>query len=202
MKKTLLLLSAIAIVLTTTISCKKKEPKMDLKETSFTIDNNKTEINWTAFKTTDKVPVKGKFTKLNISNNVQGKTQTEALNGVEFSIPVSSIFSNNPDRDHKLKTLFFGAMQNTELLSGTIHMSTDISGYVDFSMNGVIEKLPFTYTSSENHIEIKTIMNTDTWQAQAALASLNQACFDLHKGADGVSKTWSDVAIDISVYFK
>ena len=32
-----------------------------------------------------------------------------------------------------------------------------------------------------------------------ALASLNKACYDLHTGSDGVSKTWEDVAIKASV---
>jgi hypothetical protein len=201
MKKIILAFSILTLVFSIS-SCKKKESKKAPTEKTFTIDANKTDINWTAFKTTDKVPVKGKFTKLNITKNKGGTSYSEALNGTEFSIPVSSIFSNNAGRDYKLKTLFFGVMKNTELLSGTIYITDKISGYVDFSMNGVIEKLAFSYTVSANSIEIKTIMNTDSWQAQSAIASINNACLELHKGADGISKTWSDVAIDLSVYFK
>ena len=92
-------------------------------------------------------------------------------------------------------------MKNAEILSGTIHIDTPQSGYVDFSMNGIIEKLPFSYSANETTLQIKTIMDTNTWQAQAAIESINKACYELHKGADGVSKTWSDVAIDISVFF-
>ena len=148
------------------------------------------------------MPVKGKFKTINITNASAGKDFKDALDGTEFSIPVSSLFTNNVDRDYKLKTLFFGVMKNTELLSGTIHIVDATTGFVDFAMNGIIEKLPFSYTSSEKSIEIKSVMNTDTWQAQSAIASINNACFELHKGADGISKTWSDVAIDIAVYFK
>ena len=201
MKKLILAFSVLTLFFSYT-SCKKNTSKKNETEKNFTVDANKTDINWTAFKTTSKAPVKGKFTKLNITKSNTGSTFSEALNGVEFSIPVSSIFSNNPDRDNKLKTLFFGVMKNADILSGTIHITNDMSGYVDFSMNGIVEKLSFSYTTSATSIEIKTIMNTDSWQAQSAIASLNKACFELHKGADGVSKTWSDVAIDISVYFK
>lgn len=200
MKKHLIAFSVLTLVFSVT-ACKKKTSQTAPTEKNFTIDTNKTDINWTAFKTTDKVPVKGKFTKLNITTNKGGKTYSEALNGVDFSIPVSSIFSNNPDRDNKLKTLFFGVMKNSEILSGKIHITDNVSGFVDFSMNGVVDKLPFSYTTSDKFIQIKTIMNTDSWQAQTAIESLNKACFELHKGADGVSKTWSDVAIDITVYF-
>lgn len=203
MKKILLVITVLAISFSS-ISCKEKaskEKKTEKQEQTFTIDANKSEINWTAFKTTDKVPVKGKFTKLTIKNSTPGKTFADALNGTEFSIPVSSLFTNNADRDHKLKTLFFGIMKNAEILSGTIHIDTPQSGYVDFSMNGIIEKLPFSYSANETSLQIKTIMDTNTWQAQAAIESINKACYELHKGADGVSKTWSDVAIDISVFF-
>ncbi len=201
MKKTILILLVATLALNLN-SCKKKAPEKVAPVKTFSIDADKTEVNWTAYKTTAKAPVKGKFTKLDIKNSKAAANLKEALNGAEFSIPVSSIFSNNPGRDTKLKTFFFGVMKNTSLLSGTIHVENDTKGYVDFSMNGVIEKLAFDYTVNETSIVIKAIMNTDTWQAQAAIESLNKACFELHKGTDGVSKTWSDVAIDITVAFK
>lgn len=198
MKKIYLLL--LIIIGTTTQSC--KEDEKTKKTGTLSVDKNRTEINWTAYKTTSKVPVSGKFTSLNIKNEIKGNTVKEALNNVEFSIPVSSIFSNNQDRDYKLKSLFFGVMKNTELLSGTMHIVDDFNGYADFSMNDIIEKLPFTYSVEGKTIEIKAVMNTDSWQAQSAIASINNACLELHKGSDGISKTWSDVGIAISVYFK
>jgi polyisoprenoid-binding protein YceI len=199
MKKIFVLVLIIASSISYT-SCK-SENKSKKNSNTFIVNANKSEINWTAYKTTDKVPVKGKFTELTITKNGSGNTITEALNTTEFSIPVSSVFSNNPDRDNKLKTLFFGAMKNTEILSGIISINNSTNGIVSLTMNGVTENLPFTFEVIENMIQIKAIMNTDSWQAQTAIASLNKACFDLHKGADGVSKTWSDVAIDINVYF-
>jgi len=45
-------------------------------------------------------------------------------------------------------------------------------------------------------------MNLDTWNGQTAVASLNEACKDLHKGADGVSKTWNEVAIEVTSSFQ
>lgn len=201
MKKIILIASLIVVAFSST-SCKKKAKKDAAAKQEITIDASKTVVNWTAYKTTQKVPVKGQFQKLIITKNGSGNTPSDALNGTEFSIPVSSIFSNNPDRDHKLKTLFFGVMKNAEVLSGTIHIENDNTGFVDFNMNGVIEKLPFSYTQNGSTLEIQSVMHTDTWQAQAAIESINKACFELHKGPDGVSKTWSDVGINISVAFK
>jgi hypothetical protein len=201
--KKLVFLLAVLIVSSQFTACKNKEKKEETTEKKvYSIDTNKTEINWTAYKTTDKVPVSGKFIELTILKETAAENVADVLNGAEFSIPVSSIFSNNPDRDGKLKTIFFGAMKDTELLSGTIRIENKEEGFVDFKMNGIIEKLPFNYSVTDNVVSINAIMDTDTWKAQNALSALNEACFDLHKGADGVSKTWSDVAIAMTVYFK
>ncbi len=45
-------------------------------------------------------------------------------------------------------------------------------------------------------------MNVNNWDAKNALTSLNNECKDLHKGTDGVSKTWEEVAINISSTFE
>ena len=48
---------------------------------------------------------------------------------------------------------------------------------------------------------MKATMDITKWNAVEALNSLNIACKDLHKGADGVSKTWSEVALNIKSTF-
>jgi hypothetical protein len=49
---------------------------------------------------------------------------------------------------------------------------------------------------------VEGVINLEDFGAQAAVESINKACFDLHKGADGVSKTWSEVAISGAVLFE
>ena len=129
-------------------------------------------------------------------------TALEALNGAEFSIPISSLFTDEPVRDSKLKQLFFGVMDNTLSLSGTLNLVNNGTGSIDLLMNGVQQKVPITYIISGQLVELEGIMNLDDWKGQTALASINEACFDLHKGPDGVSKTWSEVAISAAVYLK
>jgi hypothetical protein len=42
-------------------------------------------------------------------------------------------------------------------------------------------------------------MNLENWDALAAVASINKACEALHTGKDGISKTWSEVAVHADV---
>ncbi|WP_299002686.1 YceI family protein [uncultured Tenacibaculum sp.] len=192
------------------VSCKseaKKETETTKEEVTaakkaFVLQDATNTVNWVAYKTTDKVPVKGQFQKVNITAGGEADTAKEAINNAEFSIPVSSIFTQDTSRDFKIKKFFFGVMDKTELLSGKLVLENDSIGYADLTMNSVTKKLPFKYTLNGKEFSLNATMNISDWQAQNALDSLNTACKDLHKGADGVSKTWDDVALNITSVFK
>ena len=48
---------------------------------------------------------------------------------------------------------------------------------------------------------MSTKMDVLNWNAKSSLDSLNYVCKELNKGLDGISKTWSEVAINISSSF-
>ncbi|MBT8317269.1 MAG: YceI family protein [Lutibacter sp.] len=196
----------ITLLLVTIISfssCKEKEKKEKATlEKGFTVEAKTTTINWIAYKTTSKVPVKGQFTKVSIENSKKSATAQEALNGLKFDIPVSSIFTQDTLRDSKLKKFFFGTMKDTNSIKGTISMNNETSGSVELTMNGVSQVLPITYVISDQMVTIEALMDLDNWQAQLALEALNVACYELHSGPDGISKTWSEVKIEVATYLK
>jgi len=196
LKKTTIISFAILFSLAT-ISCKKEVKK---EPTQFSVEQKTITVKWTGYKTTDKIAVNGQFKEINISNSNISSTAFEALNGAKFSIPVSSLFTDEQERDSKLKQLFFGVMEATLSLTGTLNLNNDGTGNIDLLMNGVQQTIPVTYIASGQLVEINGIMNLDNWNAQSALASLAKACFDLHKGPDGVSKTWNEVSIGAAVY--
>ena len=192
------------------VACKseaKKEntpaPKVEAKpKAAFVLQDADNKINWTAYKTTDKVAVGGEFQKVNITKGGEGNTVKEAINGAEFSILVSSIFTKDSSRDFKIRKSFFGAMLDTELISGNLILENDSIGHTNLKLNGVTKKLAFKYTIQGKVFNLKSTMNISDWNATEALNSLNGVCKDLHKGKDGVSKTWDDVALNITSTFK
>lgn len=206
MKKLFFAVLALSIVFTGCKSETKKEEKTQVKQVEetmpFSLKTAQNTIDWTAYKTTAKVAVNGKFKKVNITNGGSGNSVKEAVNGTEFSIPVSSIFTKDESRDFKIRKFFFGVMENTTLLSGKISLNDDNTGTVKITMNGVTQKLPFSYKIEGKTFSMNATMDINNWNAQKALASLNEACKVLHTGADGVSKTWSEVALNISSTFK
>ncbi|MGB0896473.1 MAG: YceI family protein [Flavobacteriaceae bacterium] len=196
-------------------SCKKENsnttptiPQQETtKQTNYSIDSEATEIHWTAYKTTDKKAVEGVFTKLNITESTPSITKQDVFKNLTFEIPVSSFFSNNDVRDNKIKTLFFGVMENTTLITGTFSKidGNNVNGHLtmNLNMNNNTVNVPLTYSINNNIITLNgTINNLLDWKMKQAFDSLHKSCELLHTGEDGISKTWQDVAIGATVVLK
>ncbi len=200
MKKILNLCLAATFTLILFSCAKEKKPVETSKTTaSYSVDGKNSSVQWTAYKTTDKVPVKGTFTEINITNSNDGGSSSAALEGLEFEIPVSSIFTKDTLRDSKLNTFFFAVMENTMSLKGSFSIKDETSGNLALTMNGMTKDLPFSYQMSQDTILIDTKMDLNLWQAQNAVESLHQACLALHTGPDGVSKTWDEVGVTAKI---
>ncbi len=156
-------------------------------------------MQWTAYKTTDRVPVKGTFKEVKIVSSTPSEDAAGALSDLGFEIPVNSIFTNDSIRDGKLQKFFFAVMENSMTLKGKFNVETENSGKLEISMNGLSKELPFNYEVEKDTIHVSAKMDLNEWGAQAALESLNEACKVLHTGADGVSKTWEDVALNAKI---
>ena len=197
MRKTILVL-AVSVLTLLTYSCKKeakKEVEQPKKVYQLTPDN--VSIHWTAYKMTEKVPVKGTFKKV-VFDKVAAATPVKTINDLKFSIPVSSIFSNDSIRDYKLVNSLFGTMKDTEKINGEISLGDNGKGTASITLNGLKKDVDVTYKEKEGTIEIHTVIDLDNWQAQAAIAALNEVCLEKHTGKDGKSVTWSEVAIDVT----
>ncbi|MGA9270848.1 MAG: YceI family protein [Lutimonas sp.] len=184
------------------ISCKNE--KKDTAETEkpavqFVASETGSSMEWTAYKTSDKVPVKGTFKEVKIVSSNAGDDAAGALSDLGFEIPVNSIFTNDTIRDGKLQRFFFAVMENSMTLKGKFKVESGNSGKLEISMNGLSKTLPFDYEVDQDTIHVSATMDLNEWGAQAALESLNEACKVLHTGADGVSKTWNDVALNAKI---
>jgi uncharacterized lipoprotein YehR (DUF1307 family) len=190
MKNLIPVLITLCFLLT---SCETKK-----KTEKFSVDAANSKIVWTAYKTTDKFPVEGQFTDVAVEKST-GENILNAIDGTEFNIPVSSIFTNNADRDQKISTFFFGVLVESMNLKGSLHIEEEGQAYAMISLNGLSEKLPMTYNVKGNTVSLNGTMDLNKWNAIPGVESINEACYELHKGADGISKTWDEVAIALSI---
>ncbi|WP_456421129.1 YceI family protein [Lutibacter sp.] len=201
--KKLHLIGLLLITIITISSCKEnKKKETEPSKKGYTVEPKTTTINWIAYKTTSKTPVKGQFTKVTIEHKNKATTVLNAINGLKFSIPVNSLSTKDTIRDKKLKKFFFGTMENTAEITGVITTNNENSGTVSLTMNKITQTLPISYSINDQMVTIEAVMNLDNWKAQLALKALNAACKDLHAGDDGISKTWSEVKIEVATYLK
>jgi hypothetical protein len=160
-----------------------------------------TDFNWTAYKFTEKVGVGGTFEEIAVSGTVESDNPLEVIKGLEFDIPISSINTQNPDRDMKIQKFFFGMLDGTENLSGNVVAingdETAGTAVVSVMMNEVSRDVEMEYTFENNTFNLSTVIDVMNWNAGIGIDSLNEACYELHTGGDGISKLWPEVKLEI-----
>ncbi len=175
-------------------------PQAYAKTCSYSPDESSLSVQWTGFKTTQKVPVPGKFLKAKNLKKIETSYPSlkALLKAVIVQVDITSADSGNPQRDETLKQKFFNVLKgnkiSTAFLTG-IKENADHSGSATMTLrfNKQTKKVPVTFTYLDGLVTVKGSFDILNFTAYRALESLNQACLELHKGADGVSKTWSEV---------
>ncbi len=204
----------LTLCLTTLVACKNdsKPTNTESKEGSTTqtsknckygVKTDEVQLNWTAYKTTKRVGVKGTFNDIQIKTANNTPDVSTLIRATAFMINAGTVNSKNEDRDVKLVKFFFEKMLGDNKITGSVKSvdgnDTAGNGMISLQMNGVSKETPFTYTVEEKMLTLTSEINTDLWNGQAAIESINKACEEKHKGEDGVSKTWADVSISVTV---
>ena len=162
-------------------------------------------VRWTAFKTNDKIAVGGQFNTVNVTVGDKSTKITDILETIKFNIPTASTNTSNEDRDAKIVASFFGAMDATDIILGQVKSAEGDNKQgictIYLTLNNVEKEVILNYTVSNDVIKLTGSIDVVDFGAENAVASLNEVCKDLHKGSDGISKTWSNVDLEIEASF-
>lgn len=160
----------------------------------FSINESSLKLQWTAFKTSEKLAVKGEFTKFKmLAGPVEGGLN-QAVRGVKFQVDKLSVSTGDPVRDATLNEFFFAKLQGD--ITGEIKEFSLIEGLslVNFTMNNVSKDISAgVQMEADGSYVLYGKINLADFSASSALMSLNEKCKVLHTGKDGVSKTWDEV---------
>ncbi len=178
-------------------------PTAEKQAESCTYTLQEAKPGWTAYKTTDKAPVSGGFATTTLSPTKPAPSVVGALNGVTMTIDPASVSSGNEGRDHTLREKYFGLfMPKTEFTAGVVAVKgDDQKGTVDLNigMNGVSKTVAFAYeVAADGTLSANASIEMMDFGLKAAFDSIHEACKLLHTGEDGVSKTWTDVALTVT----
>ena len=172
--------------------------EQEAKACTYSYDPGSTVLTWTAFKLTERIGVNGTFDQINVTANEGSEDMFGVLTGATFEIPVSSLNSQDPERDPKLKDHFFGVMANTENITGKIVDLNETSGRIMINMNGMeVEYEGNVTVEDETTITWTQAIDILDFNGQASIDSIGVHCAEKHTGEDGVNKFWPDVNIAV-----
>ncbi len=179
-------------------------------ECIYQLDPASVKVNWTAFKTTEKVAVQGTVVDVKVESPQKSKSLKALLQKTIGSGSFDSVKksdSGNPARDQTVYDKFFSLLANHAQFKGTFSSvkGDDAAGTVTLmlSVNQKKEGVPMTYKlADDGAFEATGSFDMLSLGMQKAHESIHTACEVLHKGKDGVSKTWTELALKISGMIK
>ncbi|TNE55591.1 MAG: YceI family protein [Bacteroidetes bacterium] len=164
---------------------------------SYSYDQANTKFEWTAYKTSDKVGVKGSFQDIEVESEANEDAK-KVIESLHFKMTTAKVSSGNEDRDMKISKHFFETI-NTPTISGQVKsVNDDGTAVISVTMNGVTKDVQGTYEMHANDFAFTASIDVSDWNAIPGIEALNKICKDLHTGADGVSKLWSEVGLSFS----
>lgn len=163
----------------------------------YSYNEGATTFEWTAFKTTDKVGVKGGFNEITVESESLEDPKA-VLESITFSIKTSSVETNDESRNGKVAKFFFETI-NTPTIEGKVKSIGDNGkALISVIMNGVEVDIEGDYTLEGGDFSFTSTIDVSSWNAMEGITALNAECNDLHKGKDGISKLWSEVALSFT----
>jgi len=212
MYKTILSISFLLFIFSCTTSTNNEESGSDTATDSvaaasiYEYQRAFTQLKWTAYKTSAKLPVGGSFSSFEVATGSPQGSVADLLTGLTFRIDVSSSNSGEEERDGKIAQHFYAKMLNTSKIIGEI---TTVEGdanagkaNITIELNEVSHEVEGTYTIDNKTLTLETTLDLNNWKAEEAIANLNSVCNDLHTGEDGISKLWPDVQVTVTSVLK
>ena len=154
-------------------------------------------IEWTAYKFTEKKGVKASFPIFKLNAPESATAVQELFEKTSVEIDPLGVDSGDAGRDENLKKSFFKKMIGTKIKGTVIAFAPTISK-IKIEMNGKSKVVPFRMKIEGAKYLGETDIDILDFKMQKSLDSINQTCYDLHKGSDGKSKTWSQVSLALS----
>jgi polyisoprenoid-binding protein YceI len=162
----------------------------------YQVDNKDIVVEWTAFKTPSKVGVGGSFPKVSLTSVNKSDSVKSFIKKAAITINADAISTGNKARDAKISKYFFGNMRKGKKIKASVVSMSSKSLVIKLVLNGKTLNVPMKYTLDANRLEATGYMDVLDASLSKSLAAINKACKALHQG-----KTWSDVALKLTVSF-
>lgn len=176
------------------LACGGTNQEAPREKEQWVIDKENSVLEWTAYKTNDKIPVGGTFNTYEL-NGKAADSMEELLRSLTIEIETASVETKDEGRNEKIASFFFGTIGTEKIDGRVLKLKKDCSAEIGISINGIEAVIPVTYTLKDDWFSFRTTVDVSLWNALSGIEKLNEVCYDLHKGKDGVSKLWTEVEL-------
>ena len=177
-----------------------KELKSNADKCIYSFSDSTIKLFWAGYKTTDKLKVLGSFQEIKTNHSDQKFSSIDELvNGITFSINSKSSESGDPIRDANLRDYFFNYLTDNFQINGHVSEYTDAFVTANIDVLGMERLVKFSHSVANNILKLRALISLEELGATKAFNSIAEKCYDLHKGPDGISKTWDEVNVLIDV---
>lgn len=167
-----------------------------------TVDPSQVKATWTAYKFTEKKAVTGSFSKIKIELPKDPKNDADLIRGTHAVIDSLSVETGDLGRNANIAQGFFAKMKKGTEVQVSFAKPKKDSVEATLKMNGASKKLKFKISRTENEMNLEATADiVKTLGLSESFESIQTLCKELHKGTDGVTKTWSEVAFKVTVPF-
>lgn len=169
---------------------------------TYSYDEESSVLEWTAFKFSEKAPVKGTFNQMKIDALSGAETPKEMIESMSFSIETGTVETQNEERNGKIAKYYFETTNTPKITGKVKSLSDNGKATVEITMNGKPVDVLGTYSLEGETFSFAATIDVAKWDALEGINTLNEICKDLHTGADGKSKLWSEVDLSFSTTLK
>lgn len=164
----------------------------------YSYNEGSTNFEWTSYKTTAKVAVGGTFNDMTVTSE-PSENPMEVIESLQFAMNTASVETQNEERNGKIAEQFFGTLETPEITGKVASVNEEMgTAAITVTMHGMSVDVEGGYTMEDGTFSWSSTIDVDSWNGMAGIIALNTICKDLHKGEDGVSKLWSEIALSFS----
>ncbi len=157
------------------------------------------EIKFTGYKFTNKTAVSGTFKKVEWTYKKNASNLEEALAGAKFTIDSHSIDAGKKARNTNITNALFKNWGGREIKGEVVKViSARKIAFTKFTVGDNSFEVLFRYKVKGGRVVLKGVLDLVEVGFSKSYKLLSKKCAPFHRGKDGKTLTWSEVALEVS----